>query len=247
MEFKKFFNMHYNKGPDLGASMATVEEALKYWNFEKPKEMVRMLMHTVGPPAEVSIIHAKWNYLGGFDKVCVVDEEVPHGDHIDFVYCCKKIGVEPALYTPFAEVSGSILIDGTMGVVKARCGSLLANAITLGFVQDVVAGNVEPTVEEYERRMEENDVPDWFQDKLGEMNESLNEQFKPKNIKEIQKKADQLKKKLNGKPVRENFGQKELRQLEDFTGWVGAYDSPDRQKITKIIDDFSNWVMNYTG
>jgi hypothetical protein len=172
MGFKKYFNLNYNKGPDHGATMATVEEALKYWNFEEPKEMVRKLMYSVGPPAEMSIMYAKWGYVGGFDNVCIVDEEVPHNmptPHKDFLYCCKKIGVSPALYTPLAEVSGSILIDGTKGVVKARCASLLANAITLGFVEDVVAGNVEPTIEEYERRMEENQVPNWFQDSLGEM------------------------------------------------------------------------------
>jgi len=172
MDFKKYFNLHYNKGPDFGATMATVEEALKYWNFEEPKEMVRKLMYAVGPPREMSIIYAKWDYLAGFDKVCVVDEEVPHGSpapHRDFLYCCKKIGVEPALYTPLAEASGAILIDGTQGIVKARCSSLLANAIILGFVEDVVAGNVEPSAEELNRRMEEDEVPDWFQDKLGDL------------------------------------------------------------------------------
>jgi hypothetical protein len=75
----------------------------------------------------------------------------------------------------------------------------------------------------------------------------LNDQFKPKSIREIQKKADQLKKKLNGKPVRENFGQRESRRLEDFTGSPFEYDYLDRQKVIDILDTFSNWVENYTG
>ena len=169
MQLKKYFNLHYNKGPDHGASMATVEETLKYWNFEEPKEMVRNLMYVAGPPTEISIIHAKWRWMGGFEYVCVVDQELPHEDHNDFLYCCKKIGVEPALYTPFAEASSSILIDGQKGTVKARCNSLVSNAITLGFVEDVVAGNVEPTPEELDKRQEEGQVPEWFQDKLGEI------------------------------------------------------------------------------
>ena len=169
MELKKYFNLHYNKGPDHGANFSAVEEALKYWNFNQPKEMVKKIMYAIGPPTEISIIHAKWRWMGGFEYVCVVDEELPHGDHKDFLYCCKKIGVEPALYTPFAEVTSAILIDGQKGIVKARCNSLLANAVILGFVEDVVAGNVEPSTEELDKRHDENIVPDWFQDKLGEM------------------------------------------------------------------------------
>lgn len=67
-----------------------------------------------------------------------------------------------------------------------------------------------------------------------------------KTVAAIRKKAEQLKKKLDGKPVKENFGQKEVRQLEDFSDiWSLNYD--DRLKAIKIIDDFNQWAMNYTG
>lgn len=172
MGFKKFFNLHYNKGPDYGFDTATIEEMLKYWNFEGPKETVMKLTYAFGPPKNISVYDAKWDYIQGFHGVCVKDEEIPHDfpdPHKDWLYSCRKLAVPPALYTPLAEVSGSILIDGTKGLVTARCQMLIKNAVTLGFVEDVVAGKVEPTPEEYARRIEENEIPEWYIDKLGEM------------------------------------------------------------------------------
>lgn len=67
-----------------------------------------------------------------------------------------------------------------------------------------------------------------------------------KTIQAIRKKSDQLKKKLDGKHVKENFGQKEVRQLEDFSD-IWSLDYNDRLTAIKIIDSFNNWVMNYTG
>ena len=52
-----------------------------------------------------------------------------------------------------AKCSGSILIDHLKNEVGARCGSLTANAVTLNFVLDVVAGRTEPTKDEYEGRI----------------------------------------------------------------------------------------------
>ena len=49
-----------------------------------------------------------------------------------------------------AKCSGSILIDHLKNEVGARCGSLTANAVTLNFCLDVVAGRTEPTKDEYE-------------------------------------------------------------------------------------------------
>ncbi len=171
MGFKKFFNLHYNKGPDHGFDTATIEEMLKYWNFEGPKETVMKLTYAFGPPKDISIYDAKWDYIQGFHGVCVKDEEIPHdtpSPHKDWLYSCRKIAVPPALYTPLANVSGSILIDGTKGLVTARCQMLIKNAVTLAFVEDVVAG-AEASPEEYARRIEENEIPDWYTDKLGEM------------------------------------------------------------------------------
>lgn len=67
-----------------------------------------------------------------------------------------------------------------------------------------------------------------------------------KTIQAIRKKADQLKNKLDGKPIKENFGQKEVRQLEDFSD-IWSLDYNDRLTAIKIIDSFNNWAMNYTG
>ena len=42
--------------------------------------------------------------------------------------------------------SESILLDFLKNEVGARCGSLTANAVTLNYVLDVVAGRVKPRV-----------------------------------------------------------------------------------------------------
>ena len=67
-----------------------------------------------------------------------------------------------------------------------------------------------------------------------------------KSITSIQKRANQLKRKLDGKRVYENFGQKEVRQLEDFAD-IWNLDYENRLKAGKIINDFNWWCMNYTG
>jgi len=68
-----------------------------------------------------------------------------------------------------------------------------------------------------------------------------------KNVSAIKKKAEQLKKKLNGKAVKENFGDKEERQLNDFIGDIWSYGMSERQQIMKITGDFFNWRTSYTG
>jgi hypothetical protein len=52
-----------------------------------------------------------------------------------------------------ANCSESILIDHLKNEVGARCASLAANAVTLNFVMDVVAGRTRPSPDEYEKRI----------------------------------------------------------------------------------------------
>ncbi len=68
-----------------------------------------------------------------------------------------------------------------------------------------------------------------------------------KNIKQIERKAKQLKKRLDGKPVVENFGQKEYGKLRDFAGNIYDYEHPIRMKILTILGGFFDWIINYTG
>lgn len=169
MYFQKYFNMNYNKGPDHGDTMVNVEEALKYWNFREAKEMVRTLVAAYGEPNSMSICDAVWEPSAPGLKLCVKDESLPHGDHKDFVYGCRQIVVPPDFHTPLALTSESIIIDSQKGMVKARCNSVAVVAIMLGFVEDVVSGSVKPTSEELERRIENAELPNWFEDRMGEI------------------------------------------------------------------------------
>ena len=93
------------------------------------------------------------------------------------MYCYIDLEVPEELSDELAECSGSILIDHLKNTVGARCGSLTANATTLNFVLDVVAGRVEPTKEEYEKRIldmkdmfdqDEMYELDWWEDNAGD-------------------------------------------------------------------------------
>ena len=70
------------------------------------------------------------------------------------------------------HASGSIIYDGLKMEVTARCGSLYANAATLGFVKDLVDGvikvNKEQAKKEYAARIKSKPLPDWYPNTLGE-------------------------------------------------------------------------------
>lgn len=76
------------------------------------------------------------------------------------------------------------------------------------------------------------------------IDEYLNE---GKTVQSVQKKVDQLKKKLTGKPVKENFGEKEEDELNKFIGDIWSYGYSERLKIVRIAGDFFNWRTSYTG
>ena len=98
--------------------------------------------------------------------------------HRDFFYSSRDIkGWEPEdgkstvdmdLAGKLAGVSGSIIIDGLQGEATARCGGLIKNAVTLGFIEDAVAGKTSATKKEYEKRIINNETPSWFGDQMGE-------------------------------------------------------------------------------
>lgn len=64
---------------------------------------------------------------------------------------------------------------------------------------------------------------------------------------QINKKISQLKTKLRKRQIYENFGQKEVKQLEEFIGPIFDYSYDERLRNIGIIRDFDNWCMNYTG
>ena len=147
--------------------------ASQQWEHKDARETLQKYVSTFGNPDEMSRRSATWNDMAGFNKTVVIDESVHHArpiKHIDFVYSTKKIKVLPEHVEMLANSSGSILVDQLKGEVTARCHYLIKNAVTLGFVEDVVAGKISPNEAPrvYAKRILENEVPNWFQDKLNE-------------------------------------------------------------------------------
>ena len=65
-----------------------------------------------------------------------------------------------------AKASESIIVDQLKNEVTERCGDIIANAITVGFVQKLVDGKIKPedSEEEYKNHILEGMVPNWFKE-----------------------------------------------------------------------------------
>ena len=134
----------------------TEANALSQWKNDEPVNYVKHLTKFFGKPDELTYKRAVWYNKDGFKRIVVLDEFILHtspAPHYDFIYCYIDLEVPESLSDELAECSGSILIDHLKNEVGARCGSLTANATTLNFVIDVVAGRVQPDKEEYEARI----------------------------------------------------------------------------------------------
>ena len=82
---------------------------------------------------------------------------------------------------------------------------------------------------------------------VGKMDEDLNEAMKPSQIRSaISKVKKQLMRKWKQKGGYENFGQKELDKMKSKFDY-NPYGSPDERQISKMLDGFDNWAMNYDG
>jgi len=151
------------------------------WKYNLPKITMTKYLFNFGLPYDVCKDSVIWKNMAGFDKTWVVDEQISHThpmDHIDFVYSTIKVhGIKPKHVCIIAQATGSIFIDMLKGEATARCHYLVKNAVSLGFVQDVVAGKISmsDSREEYGRRILNNIYPGWFTDPLDESHKSLGE------------------------------------------------------------------------
>ena len=66
-----------------------------------------------------------------------------------------------------------------------------------------------------------------------------------RTVAQVRRKADSLKKKLEPKPIVENFGDKEIRELENFIGNSYNYSYLDRLAIDRIQKEFYSWCCNF--
>tara|TARA_B100000902_G_scaffold192836_1_gene184276 strand:+ start:91 stop:900 length:810 start_codon:yes stop_codon:yes gene_type:complete len=133
-----------------------ITEDYSKWDHSEPVNYSRHLEKTFGKPDEITHEQTVWHNIDGFKRVVCRDEFILHGSpapHYDFIYCYVDLEVPEDLSDELAKCSGSILIDHLKNEVGARCGSLTANATTLNFVMDVVAGRTEPVKDEYEKRI----------------------------------------------------------------------------------------------
>ena len=82
---------------------------------------------------------------------------------------------------------------------------------------------------------------------VGKIDESVNEAMKPSQIRSaISKVKKGLMRKWKQKGGYENFGQKELDQMKSKFDY-NPYGSSDERQISKMLDGFDNWAMNYDG
>ena len=155
-----------------------IHPLVSHWKSEKAQKYASLLIDKYGKPEtkgeemvlwkDVTLIdEEKYKYkIKKIHRLYVIDESIPHSfpaDHIDYCYSTIKIPqiqakdgqstIDPELVGKFAGVTGSIIIDGLKGEATARCGDTVANDITLNFVLDAIRGKVEPTKEEYGKRI----------------------------------------------------------------------------------------------
>ena len=155
------------------------EDSLSKWKHDDAKGYAEKLIKEYGQPDEVTETMLKWNSLGSFGKgereTYIIDESIPHAfpkPHRDYVYTVMNIKVPSDMLDTLGHVTGSIIYDGLKEEVTARCGSLYANAATLGFVRDMVEGKVttdkDGAKKEYADRITKDPLPKTYDNKMNE-------------------------------------------------------------------------------
>lgn len=166
----KEFILEQTKG-----KIAEVNKVLKNWAFEDAKEYAEKMVKVFGPPQQITGDALYWNSISAFTVTYIHDESIPHKfpePHRDYVYSTMPMTISPELMEIFAYVTGSIIYDGLKREVTARCGTLYANATTLGFVEDCAEGKIKQDKEiakkEYARRITNGIIPDWYKNEMKE-------------------------------------------------------------------------------
>jgi hypothetical protein len=177
--FKDTVNRWARKALDTEVFLESLHESLDEWKHQEPKAYVDQLSQAFGPPDVLASDRAVWvGKMPGLLEVEVKDEWIAHAHprpHHDFVYATREMKVPPEVVDDLAKVSGSIIVDGLADTVTARCGSLLANAVTLDFVEDVAKGQIpRPKMKaEYRKRIMANEAPPWWRKGQEVLNEGI--------------------------------------------------------------------------
>ena len=145
-------------------------DSLENWKHEDAKKYAQELIDDYGKPDVVTDNMFLWNdRISKFKQTFVKDESIEHccpKPHRDYVYSTMIIDVPEDKMQAIADASESIIVDQLKNEVTARCADIFANAITLGFVQKLVAGDIKPedSKEEYEKHILNGMLPDWFKE-----------------------------------------------------------------------------------
>jgi hypothetical protein len=132
------------------------KDPLAQWKNSEPVSYVKHLTKFFGSPAELTPYRAVWYDVDGFKRVEILDEFILHtspAPHYDYVYSYVDLKIPHELSDELASASESILIDHLKGEIGARCASLAANAVTIQFVMDVLAGKAKPSAKDYGSRI----------------------------------------------------------------------------------------------
>ena len=168
LSFKEFIVEH---------GINTSKEALELFEYKDAKEYAELLVKTFGEPDYVSRGYLGWNSIEPpFDMVWIMDESVPHdypAPHRDYVYSSMIIPLKSDMMEAISHASGSIIVDGLKNKVTARCGTLYANAATLGFVKKIADGEIDYSDKEkvkkmYAKAIQKDPLPEWYPNTLGE-------------------------------------------------------------------------------
>ncbi len=148
------------------------EVSVDSWKHDDAKSYAKELIEKYGMPDASTDDMVLWEdgKISEFKKVYVLDESIPHESpkpHHDFVYSTMEIDIPEDKLESIAKASESIIVDQLKNEVTARCGDIIANAITLGFVQKIVNGEIKPesSVEEYKKHILQSKTPEWFKEK----------------------------------------------------------------------------------
>jgi hypothetical protein len=170
-------------GSAIKSSLGMMDEDRDRWSNKEAYDYMIKMEEVYGRPSYV--IHgtiACFDFpIGKIIYTKIKDEQIFHAfpmPHTDFLYSTMEIEkwqtdtgkhkVPPELIKKFASVTGSIIIDPLKGQVTARCGKLIKNAVTLGFVEDGIKKPSIITPAQYAKRIKNNITPPWYVDMMGE-------------------------------------------------------------------------------
>jgi hypothetical protein len=80
---------------------------------------------------------AVWKSVGPFERVMIIDENVPHGAHCDYVYFTIKYFIDSKQIPAVLKVSDSVMYDKLKEELTVRCGSIENSIATLVLVDKV--------------------------------------------------------------------------------------------------------------